>query len=194
MAPPIRGAIHIGAHRAQERAQYLAAGITNIIWIEADPEIAAWLRDHCDEPVFNYAICDRDCDTIALHRASNDGASSSILWPKEHLWKHPGVEFGETVCVPAITLDTLIAEQGIDIEEFNFLDMDIQGAELLALRGMTKALPHIDTIYTEINFKEMYAGCGLVDEIDGFLADYGFERRKTHDAGLGWGDALYVKA
>ena len=194
IAPPIRGAIHVGAHRAQERPQYLAAGITNIIWIEADPEIAAWLREHCAEPVFNYAICDEDHGVRDFHVASNDGVSSSLLWPKEHLWQHPGVAFGRMIQVSTLTLDTLIQERGINIEEYNFLHMDIQGAELLALRGMTKTLPHIDAVYTEINFLEMYAGCGLVDEIDGFLADYKFERRLTDDTGLGWGNALYVRA
>jgi len=129
-----------------------------------------------------------------FHVASNDGISSSLLWPKEHLWQHPGVAFGRVIQVPTLTLDTLIQEQGINIEEYNFLHMDIQGAELLALRGMTKTLPHIDAVYTEINFLEMYTGCGLVDEIDGFLADYKFERRLTDDTGLGWGNALYVRA
>ena len=194
-ARPMRGVIHIGAHRAQERPLYLAAGITNIIWIEADPGIAAWLREHCDEPVFNYAVCDVDGEMRNLYIASNDGASSSILRPKEHLWQHPGVGFGEVIRVPTITLDTLLREnENIDINSYNFVDMDIQGAELLALQGMTETLPHIDAIYTEINFIEMYSGCALVDEIDGFLADYKFERRLTDDCGLGWGDALYIRA
>lgn len=191
--PPIRGVIHIGAHRAQERGDYLASGIQNIIWIEADPELATWLRLCVDEPVFNYAICDEDATWRDFHIASNDGVSSSLLWPKEHLFKHPNIGFGRTVLVPTITLDTLLTEKGIDIGGYNFINMDIQGAEILALHGMTKALPHIDAMYTEVNFLEMYEGCGLVDEIDDFLADYKFERRLTDDTGLGWGDALYIR-
>ena len=194
VALPIRGVIHIGAYRAEERPLYLSAGIKNIIWIEADPRLAEWLQEHCDEPVFNYAICHLDHAEGRLHIATNDGASSSLLWPKEHLWKHPGIGFGATISVPTLTLDTLIAERGVEIEDFNFVNMDIQGAELSALHGMTKTLPHIDAVYTEVNFLEMYEGCGLVDELDGFLAGYKFERRLTHDTGLGWGDALYVKA
>ena len=193
IAPPIRGVIHIGAYHAEERPLYLSAGIKNIVWVEADPRLAEWLEEHCDEPVFNYAICDEDHNQRDFHIASNDGVSSSLLWPKEHLFKHPGIGFGETITVPTITLDTLIAEQGIDIRAFNFINLDIQGAELLALRGMTETLPYLDAIYTEINFIEMYSGCGLVDELDGFLADYKFERRLTVSTGLGWGDALYVR-
>ena len=193
-APLIRGVIHIGAYRAEERPYYLDTGIKNVVWIEADPRLAEWLQEHCDEPVFNYAICDEDHGQRDFHIASNDGASSSLLWPKEHLFKHPDIGFGETITVPTITLDTLLREHRVRVEDYNFINMDIQGAELSALRGMIKTLLYIDAIYTEINFLEMYEGCGLVDEIDSFLADYKFERRLTHDTGLGWGDALYTKA
>jgi len=195
--PAIRGVIHIGAHRADERPYYLAVGLTTIIWIEADPKKASWLMTHCDkygERVFNYAICDQDHVERILYLANNDGASSSLLWPKEHIWKHPGIGFGESIRIPAITLDTLIAEQDIQIKDFNFISMDIQGAELLALEGMTKTLPFIDAIYTEVNFIEMYEGCGLVDKLDTLLSQYTLKRRLTHDTGLGWGDALYIKA
>jgi len=119
--------------------------------------------------------------------------SSSLLWPKEHIWKHPGVGFGESIQVSTITLDTLIKEQGIDIGDYNTIVMDIQGAELLALHGMTRTLPHMDVVYTEVNFISMYEGCGLVDEVDEFLSDYGFRRILTHSTGLGWGDALYCR-
>lgn len=193
VAPPIRGIIHIGAHRAEERPLYLSCGLTQIIWIEADPELAKWLEKHCAEPVFNYAICDQDHARLEFHLSTNDGESSSLLWPKEHIWKHPGVGFGKIITVPTITLDTLVAEQHIKIKDYNFINMDIQGAELLALKGMTNTLPHIDAIHTEINFIEMYAGCGLAGELDTYLAGYGFQRRLTYDTGLGWGDALYVR-
>lgn len=191
--PPIHGVIHIGAHKAQERCHYLTVGLRRIIWIEADPRLAQWLEEHCDEPVFNYAICDTDHAQRDLYIANNDGVSSSILWPKEHLFRHPGVGFGETITVPTITLDTLLRENGFKAEGYNFINMDIQGAELLALKGMTKTLPYIDAIYTEINWLEMYEECGLVAGVDSFLADYGFQRKLVYDTGLGWGDALYIR-
>jgi len=193
VAPPMRGIIHIGAHRAEERSLYLSVGIRQIIWIEADPRLAAWLEKHCDEPVFCTAIYNENHGQRDFHLANNDGMSSSLLWPKEHIWKHPGVGFGESIQVSTITLDTLIKEQGIDIGDYNTIVMDIQGAELLALHGMTRTLPHMDVVYTEVNFISMYEGCGLVDEVDEFLSDYGFRRILTHSTGLGWGDALYCR-
>jgi len=168
-------------------------GIANIIWIEADPGLTRWLVEHCREPVFNYAMCDQDHTKRDFHLANNDGESSSLLWPKEHIQEYPVIGFDEIIQVPAITLDTLIAEQNIVIDEYNFVNMDIQGAELLALNGMTKTLLHIEGVYTEVNFIEMYEGCGLVGEVDTYLADYGFQRRITYNTGRGWGDALYVR-
>jgi hypothetical protein len=34
-----KGIIHIGAHKMEEREDYLASGIKDIIWIEANPEL-----------------------------------------------------------------------------------------------------------------------------------------------------------
>ena len=205
IAPPIKGVIHIGAHRTQERNSYLGSGLINTIWIEANPEIAAWVTDLCresesakwfanlwEESVFNYAICDEDYAERTFYMASNDGESSSLLKPKKHLEKYPDIEFGEVIQVPTIKLDTLIKEQDIKIEDYNFINMDIQGAELAALRGMARTLPNIAALFTEINFIEMYEGCGLITELDAYLAGYSFERRLTYNTSAGWGDALYI--
>ena len=196
MVPLIRGVIHIGAHRAEERGSYLASGLTNTIWCEADPEMARWLKElplMDSVRVFGYAVCDEDHGVRKLYVASNDGASSSLLRPKEHLKVSPPVRYDKTIQVPTITLDTLLHEQGVNVGDYNFITVDIEGAELLALAGATKTLPHIDAIYTEVSFAEVYAGCGLVDELDRFLADYCLTRRLTYDTTNGWGDALYVR-
>jgi hypothetical protein len=82
----------------------------------------------------------------------------------------------------------------LDPAGFNLLCIDIQGAELRALRGATRTLQSIDAINIEINFEEMYAGCAQVEDIDDFLAELGFDRVATltpyHSF---WGDALYVR-
>lgn len=190
---PIRGAIHIGAHKAEERDAYIDAGVENIIWVEANSKLAVALRSQVPELVFNYAVCDEDHSSRDFYLAEN-GHSSSLLKPKEHLKKHPNVKFGQVGLVQTITLDTLLEEHRINRSYYNFISMDIQGAELLALQGMKQTLPHIDTIYTEVNFIEMYAGCALIGEVDTFLSKFGFSRVLTHDTKRGWGDALYIRS
>ena len=77
--------------------------------------------------------------------------------------------------------------------DFNFLNLDIQGAELLALQGLEDNLKFIDYIYTEINTGEVYKNCAKVNEIDEFLKKYGFERVETAMTSWEWGDAFYIK-
>ena len=75
------------------------------------------------------------------------------------------------------------------------LNMDIQGAELLALKGAKNCLKYFDVIYTEINIKEMYQGCALVGEINKFLEEYGFVRDMEDEItdNVGWCDAMYFR-
>jgi hypothetical protein len=73
--------------------------------------------------------------------------------------------------------------------------MDLQGAELHALRGGVKFLEGVDAVATEINFDELYVGCVRAPELDEFMQLHGFRRVETEMAqnNVGWGDALYLR-
>jgi hypothetical protein len=62
--------------------------------------------------------------------------------------------------------------------KFNFINLDIQGAVINALRGMEEYLQNIDYIYAK--------DCALLNEIDDYLKNFGFVRKEL-------GDAFYVK-
>ena len=55
-----------------------------------------------------------------------------------------------------ITLDNLIKDKNIKISRFNHWILDIQGAELLALKGSKKSLKYCKSIQIEISKKEYY--------------------------------------
>ena len=83
---------------------------------------------------------------------------------------------------------------------YNFLNLDIQGAELKALKGMEEYLSKVDYIYTEVNSEYVYEKCAIVNEIDSYLMAFGFIRTETawysEDGGRsshGWGDAFYIR-
>jgi hypothetical protein len=78
-------------------------------------------------------------------------------------------------------------------EDYNFINIDIQGYELEALRGMIKQLKHVDYIYTEINTSDVYKDCAHVTDLDRFLGDFGFRRVATKVTNEGWGDAFYSR-
>ena len=91
-------------------------------------------------------------------------------------------------------MDTIIEKESIKMNNINFLNLDIQGAELKALKGLGKYIDNIDYIYTEVNTEKVYKDCALMSEIDDFLKEKGFERKcEAIYKQYGWGDAFYMR-
>lgn len=191
-----RGIIHVGAHEGEELASYLEYKVPNVVWIEANPEI--WqklierLRPYPHHRAFQFAAYDHDGDQVDLHVMTNT-MSSSIFSPKKHLDFYPSVTVTKDIRVSTRTLDSLFFEEDLVAEDFDFLNMDVQGAELLVLRGARNTLGGINYIYTEVNDDYLFDGCCLTPELDQFLAAEGFFRIATRMTEDKWGDAFYVR-
>jgi hypothetical protein len=110
-----------------------------------------------------------------------------------HLTEHPNVFYIDEIIQKTCTIDTFFERQNIDPSEYTFWNFDIQGAEMLALKGASKSIQYAKAIYLEVNVKELYKGCALLHELDSFLLLNGFERVLTHILDHGWGDALYLR-
>ena len=93
----------------------------------------------------------------------------------------------------ATTVDAFFAKHSLDSSIYNFWNFNVQGAELLILRGGQQALRHVDVVYLEVNTEEVYVGCALMGQLDAFLLPYGLERVVTLMTPWGWGDAVFVK-
>lgn len=193
---PPRGVIHIGAHEAEELDGYLNLGIDSIIWVEANPKLFDKLKKitkkHAGSTVHCFAAHSSDDGVLELNIANN-GQSSSILELGTHKHEHPHVHYIEKIKVPTKKVDSLIEELKVDKAKFDFINIDIQGAELLALKGMQKQLECARFLYLEVNEKPLYEGCALIEELDSFLADFSFTKKVVKMTPHGWGDALYVK-
>lgn len=191
-----KGVIHIGAHLMEERDDYISHDLKNTIWIEANPETFNKINfinsELCTEKAYNYAISDVD-DEIVILNITNNGQSSSILELEKHKIHHPHIFVTEKISVSSKRLDSLVLENDINIKDYDFLNIDIQGAELLALRGMGDLLSSINYIYTEVNVSYLYKDCALIGEIDEYLSKFDFERVETLMTDAEWGDAFYVK-
>jgi hypothetical protein len=108
-----------------------------------------------------------------------------------------GHQLGEAIPVQMRTLDGIFEELGWP--RIDFLKMDLQGYELEALKGATRALSSglIRVILTEVWWKPSYKGAPHITELDAFLKPYGVQRidAKVEDPGSAegiWGDALYA--
>jgi len=142
--------------------------------------------------VYKAVITDKD-DVEVIFNISNNVQSSSVLEFGTHSNEHPEVVYVERVCERSTTIDTFFLRNGLDASKCNFWNFDIQGAELMALMGSVKSLPHVKALYLEVNEKELYKDCGLIGDIDTFLMQYNFSRVLTTMTPHGWGDALYLR-
>ena len=194
----VHGVIQVGAYDGQrEREFYKTLSLRHTLLIEANPDVFARLEENYKDlphiTLINRAILDKT-GPVEFH-VTNYDEGNSILKPARVLEHYAGViQEDHVITVPGVTLDDLLEERNLMPQWFNALLVDIQGAELLALKGAAKLLRQIDMLITEVNFDDMYQGCGQIDELDAFLAPYGFRRVYTYSIHRAWGDALYIKA
>lgn len=192
------GVVHVGGYKAEEYFQYKSSGLINQIWIEANPsyyyDILQVISGDENSIALNYAVFDEEKEIN--FGIANNGASSSILPLKEHLKYYPNINYDGYIKMLTKRLDSIIEENSINISNYDFLVMDVQGVELNVLKSLGELINNFKFIQSEINLEELYEGCCLVDELDEYLLKYGFERKITKlwdNGSVGWGDALYVK-
>lgn len=213
----ISGLIHVGSHEAGEIEVYSQLGIQNVLLIEANPYrfrnlvetlTVGRVNTNCSPLQYkqlpehlakitkqykacNYAIVDKDIETVTLHLSSSDGGMDSIYNINEEGSSRSWCRYSVVgrVDVPAITLDTLMKES----TEYNFLNIDVEGAELDVLKGSEKLLKHIDYIMLETQDIQRFHNTPTSKEIDQFLTSHGFIKRKYFDTTMSWGDAFYIK-
>jgi hypothetical protein len=119
--------------------------------------------------------------------------SSSILNLAEHLEQYPHINVVKTITLKSTRLDTFIAENQITIDDYDFLNIDLQGAELMAIEGLGNYIKRFKFIYTEVNLANLYDGCALLEDLDMHLGQKGFKRMETSISESLWGDALYMQ-
>lgn len=189
-----KGAIHIGANVGEERDWYASQGITPVLWFEPNAEIFPKLVDnikgYAGHEAFNVGVHDT-LKLAKLHISNNNAQSSSILDLGTHKFHHPHVKFVRDQVVPLTRMDNFIREHNININDYNFLNIDVQGTELNVLKSFSLLLPMFDYLYIEVNLEELYVGCATLDDIDNYVARFGFERKAICMTKHRWGDAFY---
>jgi FkbM family methyltransferase len=186
-----KGILHVGAHECEEF--YIYEKYINrdkILWVEALPEKVEYVKNIYPGILIENAIVSDTIENVRFN-ISNNGQSSSILDFGLHSTFHPGVYYVNSFESETKLLKDIISKYEIN---FNFLNFDIQGVELKALKGMDEYLNKVDYIYTEVNSDYVYKECALITELDEYLKNFGFFRVETKWwEDCKWGDAFYIR-
>jgi len=191
--------IHIGASWGQEIESYHKNGVESVVWFEASQRFMAKLFDNTarfkiQQNYLNYCLSDVTGETVKFN-ITNNGESSSMLEFGSHSTLHPQVSIVGSEELTTFRFDEIYKQKRIDINKVDFINVDVQGAELKVLKGFGDllSLPNIKAVYSEVNFEHVYKDCCLVDELDEYLGKFGFIRVKTLGEMAQWKDALYLK-
>jgi FkbM family methyltransferase len=179
-----RGVIHIGAHTGEEAWIYAALKVP-VLWIEANPLLIPRLQDairgFSKQVAIQALLTDSPNETIPFVVTNNDGASSSILELADHRKIFPDVQESHRVLIKSTTLKNLLTENSA-YSAYDAIVIDVQGAELLALKGAGDCLRKFRYIYAECADFEMYSGGCTLAQLAEWLETAGFFelRRDIH--------------
>ena len=183
--------VHIGAHEAEEFLSYKQAGWGETIWVEAQSEKVDLVRsivDKSGDSVIEAAVWDESGIELEL-QIMNNTQSTSLLNLGTHKESYPDIIKVESRKIKTKILDEIVPQNfGAEL-----IALDIQGAELMALKGFRTGIKSAKWIYSEVNKKSVYENCSLIEDMDSYLLDQGFSRKATRWSTDGWGDALYSR-
>ena len=190
----ITGVSHFGAHIGQELDTYNKMEINNIHFFEPQKDSFDILNKRTKEfnnvKIYNVGLGSKSFKTKMYSSDVYDGVSASVLKPTAHKDYFPEVVFDKL-----ITEIEIIKYDDLHIKDVNFLNIDIQGYELEALKGSKNSLKDIDAIYTEVSRKPLYENSCLIRDLDEFLKKHDFIRAGSYwyNFILPHGEAFYVK-
>lgn len=111
-------------------------------------------------------------EQVTIHVSARDDSSSLLPIGALQSQYFPGTQESHTETVRQAPLDTFL-----DISSLSrpcLLKLDVQGFELSALQGCASCFPHIDWIYVECSFVELYEGQALATDVISYLYLHGF--------------------
>lgn len=172
-----KGVIHIGAHRGQEIRDYAKRKL-RVLWIEANPEtfphLQANLRGHSKQKCLLGLIGSKNNKQKGFYISSNDGASSSIFPLDESSTIWPNLKISKKILLDEQTLPSLLQKAELSILNYDTLILDVQGAELQILKGISSIETTFRGIQIEACNFSLYKGAPTFEEVDKYLQDRGY--------------------
>ena len=181
---PLRTLVHVGAHMAQERTLYERMGFRDILWIEGSPKtyqrlVESFGGDTGKSIARHRTLCallsEESGRDVSFYQFNNEGASDSLFPATQRLhdrWPHVQ-QTADVRRLTTLTLDDVVESQGLS-GSVNVLVIDVQGAELLVLKGGTRTLREVEAVVCEVSTEPFYDGGVLYPELKTFLSAHGF--------------------
>jgi FkbM family methyltransferase len=169
----------VGAHKGETVSRYRALFPDSTIYcFEPFPENVKVLRSRfsSDPSVHVYECAVSDVNGKKTFYVNENDATSSLL-PRTkdgRRYYSKAADSLSTVEVDALTIDEILKQNSID--RIDILKFDIQGGELMALKGAEKALQEnrVSVIYTETLFVPHYENNPLLLDLWKYLDQYSY--------------------
>ena len=188
----ISGLIHVGANLGQERRYYWIIGL-DVVWVEPIREIYGQLVDNIAayprQRAVNALLADRTGDEVEFQIANNNGASSSMLALQDHAVIFPDVTYVERRMLTTKTLVDLVRDEGIQLDAYQALTLDVEGAERLILEGAAGLLDRFTYVKCEVADFPARTGTPSVADLDRILTAAGFAQLGRRAFADGPGDS-----
>lgn len=125
--------------------------------------------------------------TVTTWEDGNQGASSLLKASGKYEVEQYAQKEMQAQC---IRLDSFMKEK--NISSIDILWMDVQGAELMAFKGLGKRLSDVRVIQCEVEMIEIYNGQPLFHEVKKFLVRHGFRFMGFSSKSKYSGDAIFI--
>ena len=186
----IKGIIHVGMWDFVEYGCYTKLVGNNVIGIEANPQVykdmAKPVADKWGFKCFNEFLSDKDKEVRDFYFAGE----GSSLYKGQPQWNK-----NVSIKVQTKTLATVIEENNIDMNGYDFLNIDAEGAEFDVLKGFEKYLDHINVIDLETSYDDRHRSGADHNTIVQWLSERGFELKEMSDSyqSQNWGDSVFAR-
>ena len=186
----IKGIIHVGMWDFVEYGCYTKLVGNNVIGIEANPQVykdmAKPVADKWGFKCFNEFLSDKDKEVRDFYFAGE----GSSLYKGQPQWNK-----NVSIKVQTKTLSTVIEENNIDMNGYDFLNIDAEGAEFDVLKGFEKYLDHINVIDLETSYDDRHRSGADHNTIVQWLSERGFQLKEMSDSyqSQNWGDSVFAR-
>ena len=188
-----KGIIHVGANSGQERDLYHNLGKL-VYWIEADPNIYPKLEENIHGFPNQTSLCALIYDSVekVAFNQSKQSERSSIFAFTDHHFEDDNFRQLDTIEIQTTRLDILFQDGSVNLEEYDTLVTDCQGADLNIIRSLGNNISKFNLIVTEVFFEPCYQNIKLAKDFNSYMKKKKFKLLGEFGRKPKWSNYIYL--